>query len=75
VCNTIRVRDENIDLFGLFDVAALHSEGKELLLIQCKSTRCDNETRQRVHKLKVPVAVRKQIWIRRHGFRIKENYN
>jgi len=75
IWKTIRVKYQNIDLFGLFDVAALHPDGDELLLIQCKSTRCDAETRRKVAKLKVPYAVKKMIWIRRHGFWIKENYD
>ena len=72
---TIRVRYQNIDLFGRFDVAALHPDGEELVLIQCKSTRCDTETRRRVAKLKTPAAVKKMIWIRKHGFWIKEIYD
>jgi Holliday junction resolvase len=74
VWKTIRVRYQNIDLFGLFDVVALHPDGVELLLIQCKSTRCDNETRRKVARLKIPFGVKKQIWIRKHGFWIKEVY-
>jgi len=72
---TIRVRYQNIDLFCLFDVAALHPDGNELLLIQCKSTRCDNGTRRKIAKLKTPAGVKNMIWIRKHGYWIKESYD
>ena len=72
---TIRVKYQNIDLFGLFDVAALHPDGLELLLIQCKSTRCKDETRRKIAKLKVPLGIKKAIWIRKHGYWVKENFD
>lgn len=71
----VRVRYQKLDLFGLFDVAAIHPETGELMFIQCKATRCDNETRDKIRAFKVPVGLRKEIWIwkDRKGW-IKEHY-
>ena len=63
IWKTIRVKYQNIDLFGLFDVVALHPEGHHILFIQCKSTRCDNETRDKIRKLKMPESCQKWIYI------------
>jgi Holliday junction resolvase-like predicted endonuclease len=72
---TIRHRFLKIDLFGLFDVVALHPAGEHLLFIQVKSTRVDNEMRDRVRKLRMPAVCQKWIWIRkdRKGW-VKEFY-
>ena len=59
----VHVRYQKLDLFGLFDVAAIHPETGELLFIQCTATRCDAETRNAIRAFKVPAAVRKEIWI------------
>jgi len=59
---TIRHKYLNIDLFGLFDVVALHPEGKHLLFIQVKSNRIDNKVRQEIKELKMPSACQKWIW-------------
>ena len=72
---TIRVQYQNIDLFGLFDVLGLASDGSHLKFIQCKSNRCDNKTREAINNLKMPKSCRKEIWIwkdRKHW--IKEYY-
>lgn len=60
---TIRVKYQNIDLFGCFDVLGLAKDGSHLLFIQCKSNRCDTETRDRIAKLKMPPSCRKEIWV------------
>ena len=75
IWKTIRHKFLNIDLWGLFDVAALHPQGEHILFIQVKSNRCDNETRDRVRALKMPPACKKEIWIwkDRKGW-IKEYY-
>jgi len=72
----IRVAYQKLDLFGLFDVAALHPEGEHILLIQTKSNRCDTETRDRIKALKVPEGVQKWIWIwKDRKYWIKEFYD
>lgn len=73
---TIRVKYCNIDLFGLFDVVALAPDGSHLLFIQCKSNRCDNETRDKVKALKMPSSCKKWIWIwKDRKYWIKEFYD
>ncbi len=75
VWQSIRVKYQNLDLWGLFDVAAIHPDTANLLLIQCKSTRCANETRDKIRSFKVPPMVRKEIWIWKDAKgRIKEFY-
>ena len=75
IWKTIRVQYQNIDLFGLFDVAALHPEGEHLIFIQCKTNACSNEMRDSVRSLKMPISCRKEIWIwkDRKGW-VKEYY-
>ncbi len=75
IWKTIRVQYQNIDLWGLFDVVALHPGGDHILFIQCKSTRCDSETRNKIRALKMPDSCEKWIWIwkDRKGW-IKEFY-
>lgn len=75
IWKTIRVKYLNIDLFGLFDVVALHPSGEHLLFIQCKTNRVDNVTRNRVRDLKMPPKCQKWIWIwkDRKGW-VKEYY-
>ena len=71
----VRVQYCNIDLFGLFDVLGLASDGGHLKFIQCKSNRCDSKTREAINKLKIPESCEKWIWIwkdRKHW--IKEYY-
>jgi len=72
---TIRVKYQNIDLFGLFDVLGLAPNGSKLLFIQVKSTRVDNETRDKIRALKMPPGCEKWIWVwkNRKGW-IKELY-
>jgi Holliday junction resolvase-like predicted endonuclease len=60
---TIRVRYQNIDLFGLFDVLAIHPEKDHLLFIQVKSNRVDNKMRDAIRAFKMPECCRKEIWI------------
>lgn len=63
IWKTIRVQFQNIDLFGLFDVVALHPSGEHILFIQCKTNRCDNKARNAIRTLKMPVDCQKWIWI------------
>jgi len=75
IWKTIRVAYCNIDLFGLFDVVALHPQGEHILFIQAKTNRVDNETRDRVRAMRLPAGCQKWIWIwkDRRGW-IKEFY-
>lgn len=76
IWKTLRVKYQNIDLFGLFDVVALHPEGEHLLFIQCKSNRSDVKTRDAVKALKMPVACQKWIYIwKDRKYWIKEYYD
>jgi hypothetical protein len=72
---TIRIAYCNIDLFGLFDIAGLHPQGKHILFIQVKTNKADNETRDRIRALRLPTGCQKWIWIwkDRRGW-IKEFY-
>ena len=76
IWKTIRVKYQNIDLFGLFDVVALHPEGKHIKFIQCKTNRADNKAREAIMKLKMPSCCEKEMWIwkDRRGW-IKESYD
>ena len=75
IWKTLRVKYQNIDLFGLFDVVALHPKGDHLLFIQCKSNRADNKTRDAVKALKMPSNCQKWIWIwKDYKYWIKEFY-
>ena len=76
IWNTIRVQYQNIDLFGLFDVVALHPQGAYILFIQCKTNRADNKAREAIMALKMPQSCRKEmwIWVDRKGWR-KEYYD
>lgn len=60
---TRRVQYANIDIFGLFDVVALHPEGKCIRFIQVKSNRCDKPTRVAIQNLLMPKCCSKEIWI------------
>jgi len=72
---TIRHKYLNIDLFGLFDVVALSSDGSHILFIQVKSNRVDKETRDKIQALKMPPSCRKEIWIwKDRKYWIKEYY-
>ena len=76
IWKTIRVQYQNIDLFGLFDVLALHPEGNHLLFIQCKSNRVDNKTRDAISALKMPSSCEKWIWIwKDRKYWVKEKYD
>ena len=59
----IRSKWHSLDLFGLFDVCGLASDGSHLLFIQTKSNRCDTKTRDAIANLKMPPNCRKEIWI------------
>lgn len=59
----INVKWQNLDLFGLFDVCALASDGSHLLFIQVKSNRCDTASRNAIRALKMPKVCEKWIWI------------
>ena len=76
IWKTIRVKYQNIDLFGLFDIVALHPQGDHIKFIQCKTNRADNKSREAIMKLKMPSSCIKEtwIWIDRKGWR-KEYYD
>ena len=76
IWKTIRVKYQNIDLFQLFDVVALHPQGEHILFIQCKSNRVDKTTRDKIRSLKMPPSCQKWIyvWDDRKGWR-KEFYD
>lgn len=63
IWKTIRVRYQNIDIFGLFDVLFLPKDGSKLRMIQVKSNRCDRATRETIRTLKVPKNIIKELWI------------
>lgn len=75
IWKTIRVAYCNIDLWGLFDIAALHPKGEHILFIQCKSERADNKMRDQLRDLKLPPGCQKwlYIWKERKGW-VKEFY-
>ena len=76
IWKTIRVKYQNIDLFGLFDVVALHPQGEHIKFIQVKTNRADNKAREAIMKLKMPSGCVKEqwIWVDRKGWR-KEYYD
>lgn len=75
IWKSFRAKYQNQDLFGLFDVAAIHPEGECLLLIQVKANRVDNKTRDAISALKVPAGCQKWIWIwKDRKYWIKEFY-
>ena len=63
VWKTIRHQFLNIDLWGLFDCAVLHPQGKHIRLIQCKTNKCDKATVDKIAALRVPRSVIKELWI------------
>ena len=75
IWKTVRVAYCKLDLFGLFDVVALHPRGEHILFIQAKTNRVDNETRDNIRALKMPAGCQKWIWIwkDRRGW-VKEFY-
>lgn len=73
---TIRVQYQNIDLFGLFDVLGVAADGSYLVFIQCKSNRCDTETRDKIKAFKLPKCCQKWIWVwKDRKYWIKEFYD
>lgn len=60
---TIRVKFQNIDLFGLFDIMALASDGSHIRFVQCKSTYCSSEVKEMIANLKMPRNCSKEIWM------------
>ena len=76
VWRTIRTQWHSLDLFGLFDVCALATDGSHLLFIQTKSNQCDAKTRDAIQALKMPTGCRKEIWIwKDRKYWIKEYYD
>jgi hypothetical protein len=75
IWKTVRVAYCKLDLFGLFDVVALHPQGELILFIQAKTNRVDNETRDQIRALRLPAGCQKWIWIwkDRRGW-VKEFY-
>ena len=72
----IRTKYWNLDIFGLFDVCGLASDGSHVLFIQTKSNRCDAKSRDAIQALKVPPGFRKEIWIwKDRKYWIKEYYD
>lgn len=64
VWKTMRVRFANIDLWGLFDVVAVHPEGEHILFIQCKTNALPSPAqRQAIRALKLPENCEKWAWI------------
>ena len=63
VWKTYRNKFQNLDMFGLFDVVALHPRGCALRFIQVKSNRCDKKTRDKIKAFKLPKFCHKEIWI------------
>lgn len=70
VWKTIRVPYADIDLWGIFDIAALDRAGQHIRFIQCKANRCDKKTREKIRALPMPKDCRKElwIWVDREGF-------
>jgi hypothetical protein len=60
---TIRHKFLNIDIFGLFDVVALHPQGLHIRFIQVKSNKVDSLTRDNIKALKMPKFCIKEIWV------------
>ena len=69
-----RTRFGGNDLFDLFDIAAMHPEGKHLVLVQVKSNYCSKAVREAIKKFKVPPCIWKQVWVwvDRKGWKIYE---
>ena len=64
IWKTIRHKFLDIDLFGLFDICALHPEGKHIRFIQCKTNRkADKATREAIENLAMPEGCIKEIWV------------
>lgn len=64
IWKTIRHKYQNIDLFGLFDVVALHPGGEHIRFIQVKTNRkADKATREAIGNLAMPVGCIKEIWV------------
>jgi len=69
IWKTVRHKFLNIDLFGLFDVVALHPEGEHIRFIQVKSNRIDQKTRDAIKSLKMPVKCWEETWVYRDIYR------
>lgn len=63
IWKTISNKWQKIDLWGLFDVAALHPDGKHIRLIQVKTNRRDIPQEKAIINLKTPSCVIKEMWI------------
>jgi hypothetical protein len=63
VWKTMRVKFADIDLWHIFDVVALNADGDHIRFIQCKTNRCDRQTREKIRALKMPKDCRKELWI------------
>ena len=59
---TVRVKFLSIDLFGLFDVLGLHSDGTHFRFIQCKSGYCPNSVKDEIRRMKMPPNSIKEVW-------------
>lgn len=76
VWKTFRAKFQNLDMFKLFDVVALHPQGQKMVFIQVKSNRCDKKTRDAIRALKMPKGCEKWIWIwHDHKGWTMENFN
>lgn len=60
---TFRNRYHDLDMFGLFDVVALHPDGKKMLFIQVKSNKCDKKTKDAIRAIKLTPNCEKWVWI------------
>jgi len=62
VWKTIRVKFQNIDLWGLFDVVCLAKDGSHFRFVQVKSGYCPNKVKEQIKNLKMPDFAQKEIW-------------
>ena len=60
---TSRNKWQGLDIFGLFDVVAVHPDGKKLLFIQVKTNRCAKKVKEGIREFKMPSTCEKWVWI------------
>ena len=63
VWRTFRTKFRNLDMFGLFDVVALHPGGRKMLFIQVKSNYCDRKTKDAIKAIELPPRCEKWVWV------------
>lgn len=62
VWKTIRHKFLMIDLWGLYDISALHSDGTHIRFIQVKSGYCKNSVKEEIRRMKMPPNCIKEVW-------------